>query len=133
MNAAVVTEYPLRPIYGTQIISLGGLRFEATLGVLSHEHVEPQPIAVDVELNLGKQPLLPKGDDILNVLDYRTVRQIVIDECTSGHVYLLETMIGKVAQRLMRLPNVLGVRLKIAKLEIFEDCEVAIRMETGKW
>jgi dihydroneopterin aldolase len=28
---------------------------------------------------------------------------------------------------------VLGVRVKIAKLEIFEDCEVAIRVETGLW
>jgi len=25
------------------------------------------------------------------------------------------------------------VRVKIAKLEIFADCEVAIRMETGLW
>ena len=24
-------------------------------------------------------------------------------------------------------------RVKIAKLEIFEDCEVAIRMESGEW
>jgi 7,8-dihydroneopterin aldolase/epimerase/oxygenase len=28
---------------------------------------------------------------------------------------------------------VLGVRVTIAKLEIFSDCEVAIRMETGQW
>ena len=34
---------------------------------------------------------------------------------------------------LMQLNGVLGVRVKIAKLEIFEDCEVAIRMETGQW
>ena len=26
-----------------------------------------------------------------------------------------------------------GVRVKIAKLEIFDDCEVAIRMESGQW
>jgi dihydroneopterin aldolase len=25
------------------------------------------------------------------------------------------------------------VRVKIAKLEIFDDCEVAIRMESGQW
>jgi len=25
------------------------------------------------------------------------------------------------------------VRVKIAKLEIFDDCEVAIRVETGVW
>ena len=88
---------------------------------------------VDAELNLGPQPLLPRDDDIHHVLDYRKVRQIIITECTAEHVNLLETLIGKLAHRLMQLPGVLGVRVKIAKLEIFEDCEVAIRMETGQW
>jgi dihydroneopterin aldolase len=67
------------------------------------------------------------------VLDYRKVRKIIIDECTSEHVNLLESLIGKLSHRLMQLHGVKGVRVKIAKLEIFEDCEVAIRMETGQW
>jgi 7,8-dihydroneopterin aldolase/epimerase/oxygenase len=48
-------------------------------------------------------------------------------------VDLLESLIGKLTRRLMQLPGVLGVRVKIAKLEIFQDCEVAIRMECGDW
>ena len=118
---------------GQQILTLTGLRFDASLGILAHEKQEPQPIQVDAELNLGPQPLAPRDDDILHVLDYRKVRQIIIDECTSEHVNLLESLIGKLAQRLMQLPGVLGVRVKIAKLEIFDDCEVAIRIETGQW
>jgi dihydroneopterin aldolase len=65
------------------------------------------------------------------VLDYRKIRQIIIDECTAQHVNLLESLIGKLAARLMQLPGVVGVRVKIAKLEIFDDCEVAIRAEAG--
>ena len=100
---------------------------------MAHEKAAPQPIQVDAELNLGQQPLAPSDDDINHVLDYRKVRQIIIDECTAEHVNLLESLIGKVAQRLMLLPGVRGVRIKIAKLEIFDDCEVAIRTETGQW
>ena len=118
---------------GLQTLSLTGLRFDANLGILEHEKTSPQPIQVDAELNMGTQPLLPSDDDITAVLDYRKVRKIIIDECTAEHVNLLETLIGKLANRLMQLPGVLGVRVKIAKLEIFEDCEVAIRMETGQW
>jgi dihydroneopterin aldolase len=77
--------------------------------------------------------LMPRDDDITHVLDYRRVRSIIIEECNATHVNLLESMIGKVCLRLMDLPGVLGVRIKIAKLEIFDDCEVAIRMETGQW
>ena len=121
------------PQHGHRTLSLSGLRFKANLGILPHEINAPQPIQVDAELNLGPQDLLPSDDDISNVLDYRKFRQIIINECTAEHVNLLESLIGKLAHRLMQLPGVLGVRVKIAKLEIFEDCEVAIRMETGQW
>ena len=99
---------------GSQILTLTGLRFDANLGILEHEKNAPQPIQVDAELNLGTQPLLPRDDDIC-------------------HMNLLESLIGKLGYRLMQLPGVLGVRVKIAKLEIFDDCEVAIRVETGQW
>lgn len=118
---------------GAQILTLTGLQFDANLGILDQEKIAPQPIRVDAELNLGTQPLLPRDDDIMHVLDYRKVRRIIIEECTAQHVNLLETLIGKLCHRLMQLPGVLGVRVRIAKLEIFEDCEVAIRMESGRW
>ncbi len=118
---------------GAQSLTLTGLRFDANLGILDSEKLAPQPILVDAELNLGTQPLRPRDDDINHVLDYRKVRQIIIDECTAEHVNLLESLIGKLAQRLLQLPGVLGVRVKIAKLEIFDDCEVAIRIEAGQW
>ena len=118
---------------GTQTLTLNGLRFTANLGILDHEKASPQPIQVDAELNLGTQPLMPRDDDILHVLDYRKVRKIIIDECTAEHMNLLESLIGKLALRLMQLPGVVGVRVRIAKLEIFDDCEVAIRMEAGLW
>ena len=118
---------------GNQTLTLTGLRFDASLGILELEKITPQPIQVDAELSLGRQPLLPHDDDIGHVLDYRKVRQIIINECTAEHVNLLESLIGKLAHRLMQLPGVLGVRVKIAKLEIFDDCEVAIRVEAGQW
>ena len=118
---------------GNQILTLNGLRFDANLGILDHEKIKPQPIQVDAELNLGTQPLLPSDDEILHVLDYRKVRQIIITECTAVHVNLLESLIGKLALRLMQLNGVIGVRVKIAKLEIFSDCEVSHHLETGQW
>ncbi len=121
------------PKQGLQVLSLTGLRFDANLGILEHEKTSPQPIQVDAELNQGTQPLLPCDDDIDHVLDYRKVRKIIIDECTAEHVNLLESLIGKLAHRLMQLPGVLGVRVKITKLEIFEDCEAASRLGAGQW
>lgn len=118
---------------GAQLLQLTGLRFRANLGILDQEKRAPQPIQVDAELNLGRQPLRPPDDQITHVLDYRKVRQIIIEECTAEHVNLLETLIGKLCERLLGLHGVQGVRVKITKLEIFDDCAVAIRMEAGRW
>ena len=118
---------------GLQTLSLSGLRFNANLGILPHERANSQPIQVDAELNQGSQPLLPADDDIGHVLDYRKVRQIIIDECQAEHVNLLETLIGKLCHRLLQLPGVTGVRVKVTKLEIFDDCAVAIAMQAGDW
>lgn len=118
---------------GRQVLELKGLVFDARLGILDHERQAPQPIQVDAELNMGTQPLLPAEDSIHNVLDYRKVRRIIIEECQSEHLNLLETMIGRLSHRLLQLPGVVGVRVRIVKLRIFHDCEVAIRMESGLW
>ena len=121
------------PMSGRQVLEITGLRFDANLGILEHELRAPQPIQVDAELHLGQQNLLPQGDNIHHVRDYRKVRQLIIQECTREHTNLLESLIGKLSLRLLGLPGVLGVRLRVAKLAIFDDCEVAIRMEAGRW
>lgn len=121
------------PTHGAQILRLQGLRFDANMGILDHEKEGPQPIAVDAELHLGLQPLLPPDDAIKHVLDYRKVRKIIIEECTAQHVNLLESMVGKLVLRLLALPGVQGVRVRVTKLEIFDDCEVAISSQAGHW
>lgn len=116
-----------------QVIHITGLRFGANLGVLDFEREGPQPISVDAEVNLGAQTIVSRDADIGHVLDYRRVRQIIIDECTAEHTDLLEALLGKLCTRLMKLSGVAGVRIKVTKLEIFPDCQVAISAECGQW
>ena len=141
VQAAKQIEQALRPEVQTapqrynnrQVIHLQGLRFRANLGVLDFERTGPQPIQVDAEVNLGALPVVARDADIGHVLDYRRVRTAIIDECTAEHTDLVEALLGKLCNRLMSLPGVVGVRLKLTKLEIFPDCEVAISTELGAW
>lgn len=126
------TAAPLRH-NNRQVIHLQGLRFRANLGVLDFERTGPQPIQVDAEVNLGALPVVARDADIGHVLDYRRVRTVIIDECTAEHTDLVEALLGKLCNRLMSLPGVVGVRIKLTKLEIFPDCEVAISTEVGAW
>jgi dihydroneopterin aldolase len=124
---------PPAPERGQRRLTLTDLRIDALLGILEHERAEPQPIRVDAQLNLGAQALLPPDDAITQVLDYRKVRQSIIDECTARHVNLLESLTGRIAHRLLALPGVRGVRVKVTKTSIFPDCAVAIEMTAGEW
>jgi len=141
VQAAKQIEQALRPAAHTppqrhnnrQVIHLQGLRFRANLGVLDFERTGPQPIQVDAEVNLGALPVVARDADIGHVLDYRRIRAAIIDECTAEHTDLVEALLGKLCNRLMSLPGVVGVRLKLTKLEIFPDCEVAISTELGAW
>lgn len=141
VQAAKQIELALRPQVAAapqrynnrQVIHLQGLRFRANLGVLDFERTGPQPIQVDAEVNLGALPVVARDADIGHVLDYRRVRTAIIDECTQEHTDLVEALLGKLCNRLMSLPGVVGVRLKLTKLEIFPDCEVSISTELGAW
>lgn len=120
--------------HANQTLRLDGLLISSVLGILPQEIHKPQPIKVSAELNLGAQPILPAHDDIQNVLDYRLARETIIKTCTEeGRVNLLESLVGQVAIRLLELPGVIGTRVCITKLEIFDDCEVSIQSEAGQW
>lgn len=141
VQAAKQIEQALRPeihsapqrYNNRQVIHLQGLRFRANLGVLDFERTGPQPIQVDAQVNLGAMPVVARDADIGHVLDYRRVRAAILDECTAEHTDLVEALLGKLSNRLMSLPGVVGVRLKLTKLEIFPDCEVSISTELGAW
>ena len=117
----------------SQVLALTGFRFQANLGILAHELTSSQPIEVSAELNMGQQPEVPATDQLQAVLDYRKVHLIIIETCTSVHINMLESLTGKVCLRLIQLPGVIGVRVKIIKLEIFTDCAVSIQKQIGEW
>lgn len=116
-----------------RILSINGLRFNANLGILAHEKTAPQAIQVDADLKLSTPPLQDNQDAIVHVLDYRKVHTLIIQTCTAKHVNLLESLTGKLCLELMSLPNVVGARVRITKLHIFDDCEVSIQQQTGQW
>ena len=119
--------------HGTRVLALSGFRFMANLGILEHELNASQPIEVNAELNMGNQPVRLQDDQLKSVLDYRKVHSIIIEECTAVHVNMLESLTGKLCERLAQMPDVIGVRVKIVKLEIFPDCVVSIQQQIGRW
>ncbi|VCU68065.1 Dihydroneopterin aldolase [Pigmentiphaga humi] len=107
---------------GTRRIFFNRLAIDAQIGILDHERGATQPLHVDAEIDLQGVDK-PDHDGIQEVLDYRRLRECIIDECTRAHVNLLETLCDRLAQRLLdQFAEIASVRLRVAKPQAFADC-----------
>lgn len=105
----------------TRRIIFSRIALDASIGILEHERIATQPIHIDAEINVDVTK--PVDDaDIASVLDYRTLHQLIVKECTRGHVNLLETLTDNVAQRLLgAFPEIRQVLVRITKPSAFAD------------
>ncbi|MBX6319136.1 dihydroneopterin aldolase [Pigmentiphaga sp.] len=107
---------------GTRRIFFNRLAVDAQIGILDHERGATQPLHVDAEIDLEGVDK-PRHDGIQEVLDYRRLRECIVDECTRTHVNLLETLCDRLASRLLaQFSEIREVRLRVSKPQAFADC-----------
>jgi dihydroneopterin aldolase len=105
-------------------ISIEGLRVLAEVGVLAHEFGTPQPVLISLSVDMPGAPTVPERDEMSQVLDYRGLRELAKAEAERAHTHLLETLAGRIAQRALALPGVTAARVRVAKPQVFADCDV---------
>lgn len=113
-------------------ITLEGLHVLAQVGVLAHEFGAPQPVLISVSVDMPDAPAVPVRDELSQVLDYRSLRELAKDEAEREHTHLLETLAGRIAQRALALPGVAAARVRVAKPQVFADCDsvsVEVRLQ----
>lgn len=91
-------------------VSVTGLLVAADIGVYAHERGRPQPLSVDVVVEL----VPPAADDLSASLDYQ---QIVEDAHALGRerTELIETFARKLAERCLTHPAARAAEVRVAK------------------
>jgi dihydroneopterin aldolase len=112
-------------------IILEQLTVQASIGILDHELNARQPLVLNAEFDtLISQAA--SDTDIQTVLDYRELRDALIEECTRGHINLLETLVDNILSRILReFPSVRHVKIRVSKPRAFEDC-AAVSIEQSR-
>ena len=105
-------------------ITIEGLHVLAQVGVLAHEFGAPQPVLISVSVDMPDAPTVPESDEMSMVLDYRRLRELAKAEAEREHTHLLETLAGRIAERSLRLPGVAAARVRVAKPQVFADCDL---------
>lgn len=104
-------------------ITIEGLHVLAQVGVLAHEFGAPQPVQISLSVDMPDAPTVPARDEMSQVLDYRRLRELAKAEAEREHTHLLETLAGRIAEQALLLPGVAVVRVRVAKPQIFADCD----------
>jgi len=106
----------------TRRIIFSRLALDARIGILEHELRATQPVHIDAEIDVAIQRRVDDLD-IHSVLDYRALREAIVQECTRKHVHLIETLTEQVAARLLAdFAEICAIKLRISKPMAFSDC-----------
>src|SRR5690554_1435843 len=98
------------------------LALDARIGILEHELRATQPLHIDAEFDVSIAQNV-EDQNIQSVLDYRMLRQAIVDECTRSHINLLETLSERVVERIFNdFPDIQQARIRISKPSAFSDC-----------
>ena len=95
-------------------IELRGLRAMIVVGVLEHEKTEPQPVEVDLVLDVDLRTA-GDSDDLADTVDYGAVADACISALTEPAA-LLEAAASRLADVALGDPRVTRVEVAIRKL-----------------
>ena len=95
-------------------ILLEGMTFSGRHGVSAEERQRAQEFKVDVDVETDlSEP--GRTDRVEDSVDYRLVRTIAKEVIEGESASLIETLADRIAARVLRLPNVDAVSVRIAK------------------
>jgi 7,8-dihydroneopterin aldolase/epimerase/oxygenase len=95
-------------------IELHGLSFHGRHGVREAERASPQEFKVDIEVEADLREA-GRTDRLADTVDYTKVRAAAREVIEGPPVQLLESLAGSIAERVLRLPHVEGVSVRVAK------------------
>jgi dihydroneopterin aldolase len=95
-------------------IVLEGMTFSGRHGVRPAERARAQDFKVDVEVETDL--VRPgKSDQVKDSVDYRLLRAIAKEVIEGESVSLIETLADRIADRILKLPEVDTVSVRVAK------------------
>ena len=100
------------------------LTLTGLVGVYQHEKLNAQRIRINVDLAVKETPGIAK-DRLVDVVSYEDVANGIRNMFGNRHVNLVETLAENISDMCFNDKRVLSARVRIEKLDVFEDAESA--------
>jgi 7,8-dihydroneopterin aldolase/epimerase/oxygenase len=93
------------------------LVLQCNIGVYPHERLRPQPVRINVDLQV-RETSAPLNDDIANVLSYDRITAAIKAHIAKGHINLVETLAEDIAAICLEHARVIHARIGVEKLAV---------------
>ena len=103
-------------------ILIRNLELLARIGIHGHEQGMPQPVRINVELDVKVSPNADRMDE---VVDYEAIANAIRAIATEGHINLAETLAEKIAAMCLKDARVVKARIRVEKLHALQGAEAA--------
>ena len=101
------------------IIRINNIILLGIYGLTEKEKINPQRFKIDVSAELPN--LFGENDDIKNTFDYRKIKNIIHEVIKGERCNLLETLAGKIADRVIENQEISSVEVCVAKMDIWKN------------
>ena len=103
-------------------ILIRNLVFPMKIGIYKHEKFKEQRVRVNLELRIY-QKKDSINDRIDNVICYEEIIKLIKNIASSKHLNLVETLAEKIAEECLQIPESFLCKIKVEKLDVFDDLE----------
>jgi dihydroneopterin aldolase len=108
--------------HGTRRTTVRGLLLHCRIGIHPQERVEPQRVRIDIEL-LSPEPAAHLSDKIKDTINYEKLVKRVKEIALAGHVNLVETLAGRIADHCCQTLPVERVVVRVQKIDVIPEAE----------
>lgn len=123
---------PLPATQSTDRILVQGLEFETIVGILPAERENPQPVRIDLVLEVESFRLAVESEHIDQTVDYARVSQRIIEIVREGRFQLVETMAERCCEALLAEFPVHRVSMRVIKPHaLVEAAGVGVEITRG--
>ncbi|MEL6365601.1 MAG: dihydroneopterin aldolase [Pseudomonadota bacterium] len=131
-KTAPVTPLPRPERAPIRRVFVRDLQLMASIGAYAHERAAPQPIRMELDLDVT-EPADPASDQLETVVCYDKMVQGVKAILAEGHIQLVETLAERVAAMALAHPMVLAARVRVEKPNAIDDAAaVGVEIERRK-
>lgn len=110
-----------------------GLVLDAYIGAYEHEQGAPQPVRIDMDVDVI-EPGDPVADNLEDVVCYSRLTDGVKAILAEGHIKLVETLAERIAELVMAHPMALAVTVRVEKPTAIAEAEAAgVEIERRKY